>query len=78
MFKLAFVVQLFEQPPQVGVVWSLVKVQIPTVCHVSGHLLRIAKAQSIYWSIDFTLFYLVVFVIFVAGSKTLPWQFSFE
>ena len=78
VFELALIMKLTEEPTKVSIVWSFVKVQVATVCHVSRHFFWIAQAERIDWSVDLALFDLLVLVVLVPSSQTLPGKFTFE
>ena len=78
MLELAFVVEFTEQASEVSIVWSLVKIQIATVCHVRCYLFWIAQAQGVDRCVDLALLDLLVLVIFVPSPKSLPREFTFE
>ena len=76
VFELALIVELTEESSQVCIVGCLIKGEVATVGHVSRHLFRVAQAQGIDWCVDFALLDLLIFVIFIAGTKTLPGKFT--
>ena len=71
--KLALVVEVFEESPQVNIVGLLVEAQVPAVCHIGRHLFRIPEAKRIDRCLDFALFDLLVLVLFIPCPEALPW-----
>ena len=75
---MALVVQVSEEPAQVGVVRRLVEAQVSAVRHVSRHFFRIPEAERVNGCLDFAFFDLLVFVFFIPGAEALPGELALK
>lgn len=69
---------LLEVADADSVVWSLLELQASAVLHVVLELVGLALAEVIQGGFDLLLFDSVVFLVFGASWKSLPWKLAHE
>lgn len=78
MLETTLIVQLFEKSSEISIVRSFIEAQVSAVTHICGNFLGVAETQLLNRCVYFTLFDLLILVVFIPSPETLPRKFTFQ
>ena len=77
IFEAASLVELLENPSQICIVRIFYEAKLSAIQHVIDDFLRITLTKLFDRSVDFRIFNLTIFIFFVSGPDSLPWQLAY-